>query len=112
MPSQRQPDRIEVLPLGRIRLDFQPDPDYLLDEKVVGLVAAFRRGDKIEPVRVFFDGTTYWLADGFHRFAAARQLRFRGIEAEVVLGTYADIEAEWREGLEAIKRNLRGEPAE
>jgi ParB-like chromosome segregation protein Spo0J len=107
MPSQRQPDRIEVLPLDRIRLDFQSDPDCLNEETVVGLVAAFRRGDKIEPVRIFFDGTTYWLADGFHRVAAARQLGYRGIEAEVVLGTHSDMEAEWREGLEAVKQMLR-----
>jgi ParB-like chromosome segregation protein Spo0J len=112
MPSQCQPNRIEVLPLDRIRLDFQSAPEYLIEETAVELVAALRREDKIEPVRVFFDGTTYWLADGFHRVAAVRQLGYQKIEAEVVLGTYADLEAEWRQGLEAIKRSLRGESAE
>jgi hypothetical protein len=96
-----------MLPLGSIRLDFQSDPDYLIEETVAEYVAAFRQGDEIEPVRVFFDGTTYWLADGFHRVAAARRLRRKKIKAEVVLGSYADLDAEWRQGLEAIKQMLR-----
>lgn len=29
-------------------------------------------GKELEPVIVFYDGTDYWLADGFHRFSAHR----------------------------------------
>ena len=97
-----------MLPLDCIRRDFQDD-EFLIEDSVNECVVAFHRGDKIEPIRVFFDGAEYWLADGFHRVAAALRVGRREIEAAVVLGTYADMDAEWREGLEAIKRYLRGE---
>jgi len=80
-----------MLPLDHIRLDFQ-EPGYLIERHVAEYLDAFRRRDKIEPVRVFFDGTTYWLADGFHRVAAARQLGRQKIEATVVLGTYEEMD--------------------
>ena len=36
---------------------------------------------------VFCDGTDYWLADGFHRLEAHRQVGFRDIEVDLKLGT-------------------------
>lgn len=107
VPAQRQPDRIETLPLDQIRLDFQPI-ECLIEDDENHYIAAFR-GDKVDSVRVFFDGTEYRLADGFHRVAAARQLGYQKIKAEVVPGTYADLEAEWEQGREAIEGSLRGE---
>lgn len=35
-------------------------------------------GKELEPVTVFYDGKSHWLADGFHRFSAHRN---RGSEA-------------------------------
>lgn len=56
---------------------------------------AMLQGTVFPPVVVFFDGTTYWLADGFHRVGAAKQVAkfdptFRGIRAEVRPGSYRD----------------------
>jgi hypothetical protein len=56
---------------------------------------AMLNGDIFPPVTVFFDGTTYWLADGFHRYGAARQAskidpNLRGIRAEVRAGSRRD----------------------
>ena len=66
---------------------------------------------------VYFDGQTYWLYDGFHRVAAMRKLGRRKIEAEILQGTYSDMEAAWQKGLqEILKANERwlvehGKPA-
>jgi hypothetical protein len=46
------------------------------------------------------------LKDGFHRLEAARRLKHRKILAEVTNGTLEEMEAEWRQELEALKRNL------
>lgn len=41
-------------------------------------------------IRVFFDGEKYWLSQGFHRCAAAEQVEWQDIEAEVFEGTRDD----------------------
>ncbi len=41
------------------------------------------------PVVVFFDGATYWLADGFHRVAAATGVR-AGVPADIRSGSQRD----------------------
>ncbi len=51
---------------------------------------AMRRGAVFPPVIVFFDGMFYWLADGFHRFAAAGKAFRDSIMAEVRSGTRRD----------------------
>ena len=38
-------------------------------------------------VRVFFDGVSYWLADGFHRYHAHKQVAKGSISADVEKGT-------------------------
>ena len=90
------------LPIRSIRLDFQPE-DNLIPIKVQEFIDLMRDGHAFPPITVYFDGETYWLFDGFHRIHASRALRRREIEAEIVLGTYADMEAEWKKGLEALK---------
>src|ERR1019366_2002836 len=44
-------------------------------------------------VVVFYDGTSYWLADGFHRVRAAEQAGFAEIACELHQGTQQD--AQW-----------------
>jgi ParB-like chromosome segregation protein Spo0J len=43
-------------------------------------------GVKLPPLEVYFDGTTFWLADGFHRVAAARKLNRTTMPAMVMPG--------------------------
>jgi uncharacterized ParB-like nuclease family protein len=64
-------------------------------------------GEKLPPVVVYFDGEDYWLFDGFHRVYAAQSIRRRKIIAEIMLGTYADMQAEWELFLETLRRDLR-----
>ena len=42
------------------------------------------------PVVVYFDGTDYWLADGFHRVGAAQKIGLETIEAEIKDGSARD----------------------
>lgn len=43
-------------------------------------------GTEFPPITVFFDGTTYWLADGFHRYLAAKRNERPTIRATVEPG--------------------------
>ncbi len=54
---------------------------------------AMVEGVKFPPVTVFYDGTDYWLADGFHRVTAAQQADLKEIAADVHQGTRED--AQW-----------------
>lgn len=47
-------------------------------------------GDMFPPIVLFHDGTAHYLADGFHRFMAARRNDFRDIDADVRPGTKQD----------------------
>lgn len=47
-------------------------------------------GSAFPPVVLFYDGQRYWIADGFHRIAAAEQCGFKEIEADVREGTRLD----------------------
>ena len=62
-----------------------------------GMVDAYaedmQAGAAFPPVVVFYDGTNYWLADGFHRILAAIKLERETIDTEVRQGTLAD--AQW-----------------
>jgi ParB-like chromosome segregation protein Spo0J len=54
------------------------------DKKVVAEYAdAMARGVLFPPIVVFHDGERFWLADGFHRFAAACSLSYEEVPAEV-----------------------------
>jgi hypothetical protein len=45
---------------------------------------------KFPPITVFYDGTDYWLADGFHRVEVHKQLGLVEIEADIRQGTRRD----------------------
>lgn len=43
-------------------------------EAVIAYAERMEAGDEFPPVVVFYDGATHWLADGFHRVAAAQKV--------------------------------------
>jgi hypothetical protein len=47
-------------------------------------------GAEFPPVDIFYDGKTYWLADGFHRFFATRDSGAKMITANIHKGTLRD----------------------
>ena len=93
--------------LSSLRLDFQP-PENLIEDTVVEFQAKFRNGETVDPVFVRFDGTYYFLQDGFHRVEAARREGLDEIDAEVEPGTLAEMESEFRQTVDALKKSLRG----
>lgn len=79
------------LALQDITLDQRLQPRVQIDdERVRDYADRMEAGDKFPPVSVFHDGSAYWLADGFHRFYAARDRRETGIAADVYDGTFHD----------------------
>jgi ParB-like chromosome segregation protein Spo0J len=95
----------KTLQIDQICLDFQ-GPDNLMEPTIQEYVDRMIRGRKIKPILVCYDGKRYLLKDGFHRLEAARRLKRRKISAEVTKGTLEEMEADWRQYLEKLKRSL------
>jgi hypothetical protein len=59
-------------------------------ETIDNYAEAMAGGEKFPAVMVFTDGTHFWLADGFHRVMAAKQLGKKQISADIREGTEDD----------------------
>lgn len=80
-----------TLSIAFIRTDGGTQPRASLDDETVSEYAdAMRNGATFPPVDVFYDGKMYWLADGYHRIAAAQRLNRTQIAANVHQGTQRD----------------------
>ncbi len=81
----------ETVVLDDIRTDGGTQPREYLNELVLSEYAeSMTDGTAFPPVVVFFDGSHYWLADGFHRFFAAKKCGAQEIDADVRQGTRRD----------------------
>ncbi|MBI2510870.1 MAG: ParB N-terminal domain-containing protein [Opitutae bacterium] len=56
------------------------------DDAVESYAEEMTRGAVFPPIDVYFDGSTYWLADGFHRFLATKRNGAATIAARVQPG--------------------------
>lgn len=84
----------EPIPITNIRLDGGTQPRATLDfDAIEDYAEAMGAGATFPPVTVFYDGTDYWLADGFHRVKAAYAAGHETVECEVHQGTVND--AQW-----------------
>lgn len=82
------------LKLSDIRIDGGTQARVQPDWIAIGEYAqAMKDGAQFPPVIVFYDGTDYWLADGFHRVEAAGYAELTEIDADVHKGTLRD--AQW-----------------
>jgi transposase-like protein len=85
---------VESLPITNLRLDGGTQPRAALDFGAVeDYSEAMGAGAKFPAVTVFYDGTAYWLADGFHRVKAAFAAGFDTIECDLRQGALED--AQW-----------------
>ncbi|PPS41939.1 ParB N-terminal domain-containing protein [Chroococcidiopsis sp. TS-821] len=76
------------LALDEIRRDGGTQPRAAIDLKHVKLLEEqIEDGKELEPVVVFYDGESYWLADGFHRYAAHKNQNIEAIACFIHQGT-------------------------
>ena len=74
-----------------IRIDGGTQSRVSIDQTVVSEYAdSIEAGSVFPPVRVYFDGVSYWLGDGFHRYFAHLKAGKEGIATDVVNGTQRD----------------------
>ena len=79
------------VPLGDIRFDGGTQMRVGLDgDTVKEYRDAYESGVDMPPVVVYFDGSAYWLADGFHRWHAKHESGATSIECEVRKGSQRD----------------------
>lgn len=80
-----------MLDLNLIRIDGGTQSRVELNEETyLDYAEAMLAGAKFPGVTVFYDGASYWLADGFHRFFAVQEAGFHEIEADIRQGTQRD----------------------
>jgi N6-adenosine-specific RNA methylase IME4 len=80
-----------ILSIDVIRTDGGTQPRAEVDQDVIRDYAQqMFEGVQFPPVTIFYDGTDYWLADGFHRYYAAKQQCKDIIYADVRQGTRRD----------------------
>lgn len=79
------------LELKQIRLDGGTQVRAAIKEEAVMRYATDLEGGSVfPPMRVFFDGTDYWMSDGFHRYHAALRIGMATFPCEVETGTPRD----------------------
>jgi hypothetical protein len=83
----QQPDA-PLLPLSSIGIDWTINARAAMRREItLEYAEALKAGAKFPPVTVFFDGSAYWLADGFHRYVAYEIAGIVDIPVEIRLGT-------------------------
>lgn len=60
------------------------------DDAISSYAEEMLQGAVFPPITVYFDGTKYWLADGFHRFLAAQRNSYETISADIHEGSRTD----------------------
>lgn len=87
-------DPLTLLAISQLRLDGGTQPRVVIDWKVVDDYSdELLAGQKFPPITVFYDGTNYWVADGFHRIKAAVAAGIGKLKCDVRQGTQED--AQW-----------------
>ena len=64
---------VKSIPLDNIRTGETQSRVRIDDDTVKEYAELMSAGVELPPLVVFWDGTEYWLADGFHRYFAAQK---------------------------------------
>jgi hypothetical protein len=82
---------IDTIPLGTVRINGGTQSRVELNQATIAeYVELIRASVELPPVITFFDGATFWLADGFHRYNAHRDAGAMEITSEIRTGTQRD----------------------
>ncbi len=102
-----------MIELSKIRIDGGTQPRAKLNQETVDEYAeAYRSGVSLPPVTLFFDGSDYWMADGFHRYFAAKSAGKKSIQEDITPGSKRDailysLSANSRHGLKRSNADKR-----
>jgi hypothetical protein len=84
-------EKTQLLGLKQIKVDHGIQSRVAMNMEVAREFSqAMVRGDEFPPIDVFFDGDAYLLADGFHRYEAARHVGKTTIRCQVHPGDRRD----------------------
>ena len=80
-----------MIEISKIRIDGGTQTREKLKEATVkDYIEAIKAGATFPPVTLFFDGSNYWLADGFHRYFATKKAGKKQIHEDITPGTQRD----------------------
>ena len=89
--EERQETKLKTLPIANIKCDPSCQQREELNIEVVEeYTSVLKNGGKLPSVKVKFDGTDYWLYDGFHTIAAAKEASLTEIGVEFSKGSLRD----------------------
>lgn len=82
---------MSTINIADIRVDGGTQSRAAIDRGVVSDYAdAIKDGAAFPPITVFFDGRSYWLGDGFHRYEAYAAAQVYDVPADIRQGTQRD----------------------
>lgn len=85
------PCGVHPISVGIVRIDGGTQSRAELNDDIVAEYAEkMKAGESFPAIVVFFDGSSHWLADGFHRLWAARRAELSTLLADVREGTKRD----------------------
>jgi hypothetical protein len=96
MPKDITERTLTLLITADLRTDGGTQPRGRLDDAVIEryaeamIAGLWEFAKSSDPITAFFDGQTYWLADGFHRVAAAKKARIDELKVDVRQGDKRD----------------------
>lgn len=92
--------------MNSIRIDGGTQCRVVIDQPTVySYLESMKEGDEFPLIETVFDGATYWLTDGFHRYHAYKLLGIKEIEVKSESGTLRDAQ------IAALKANSKhGKP--
>jgi hypothetical protein len=91
---------ILTIDINKIRIDGGTQCRVVIDQPTVyTYLEAMKENARFPLMETVFDGATYWLTDGFHRYHAYKLLGIKNIEVSFIPGNLRDAQ------IEALKAN-------
>lgn len=83
--------RVGKMKITQLKIELQTQSRVAINQDAVAEYAdAMMDGEKFPPVTAFYDGKEYYLADGYHRYFAAKKAGLDDIDCDVKNGTLRD----------------------